>query len=425
MDASVISRPVLVVWEHGGNLGHVARLLPIVDELLRRGQRVVLAVAQPSAVEPLFAHHTQVKVLQLPQVIVPLTFSNAAVCPADIWLRCGFASPPHAKVCAMQWIALFEDLDPAVVLVDASPMALYATYLAGIPCFAVGHGFELPPLMPGQNFTPWESDISARTKYSELVLKSALIGLANALMPEMPSASTRVTRLREATSVGALLELVPHALCAWPELDHFDRDRNTGCFLGPIWNSLPHAQPLVWPDKPGAKVLCYIGLVDKSLDLLWQALQKFGANVVVLSPAGHDWACEAARGWGIVVRQQPVLLESILPGCDAVIGHGGMGFTSMALHAGKPVMLLPTQLEQGLLAYQLCRRGLAINITNCLNMARVKTRVTQLLQDAALSQRVKEISMRYADFSPQHPVELIVNKLLGTITATLPNSSMG
>ena len=351
MDASVTSRPILVVWEHGGNLGHIARLLPIVDALLKRGLRVVFAAAQPSAVAPLFAHYPKVKIVQIPQVVVPLMFSDAAVCPADIWLRCGFASPPHAKVCVTQWLTLFKYLDPAVVLVDASPMALYATYLAGIACLAIGHGYELPPSMPSQNFTPWESDFSAQIDYSERVLKSALIGLASALMPEMPTASKRVMRLREATSVGALLGLVPHALCAWPELDHFERDRDTSCFTGPIWHSLPQAQPMVWPDKPGAKVLCYINLVDKSLDFLWQALTKFGANVVVVSPTGNDRACQAVRGWGIAVSQQPVLLESMLPGCDAVIGHGGMGFTSAALHAGKPVMLLPTQIEQELLAY--------------------------------------------------------------------------
>lgn len=415
--------PVLVVWEHGGNLGHIARLLPIVDVLLKRGLRVVFGAAQPSAVGPLLAHYPQVKVVQLPQVVASLAFSHTAVCPADIWLRCGFASPPHAKVCAMQWRALFEDLKPAVVLVDASPMALYATYLAGIPCLAIGHGYELPPQLPSQHFTPWESDSSAQTDYSERVLKSALIGLASALMPEMPTASKRVMRLREATSVGALLGLVPHALCAWPELDHFDRDRSTSCFIGPIWHSLPHAQAMVWPDKPGAKVLCYINLIDKRLDFLWQALTKLGANVVVLSAAGTNWACQEARGWGITVNQQPVLLESMLPGCDAVIGHGGMGFTSAALHAGKPVLLLPTQIEQGLLAYQLSRRGLAINIDSYLNKAHIKTRVTQLLQDTALSQAAKQLSVRYADFSPQQPVELVVNMLLKTITANLPNSS--
>lgn len=424
MDASVTSQPVLVVWEHGGNLGHITRLLPIVDELLSRGLRVVVAVAQPSAIAPLLIHHSQVKVVQLPQVLMSLTFSDAAVCPADIWLRCGFASPPHAKVCVMQWLALFKNLDPAVVLVDASPMALYATYVAGIACLAIGHGFELPALMPGQNFTPWASNISARIDYSERVLRSALIGLANALMLELPTASVRVMDLQKATSVCALLGLMPHALCAWPELDHFDRDSDTSCFIGPIWRSLPHAQPLAWPDKPGAKILCYLELVDKCFDLIWQALIKLGANVVVLSPAGNDRACQAARGWGITVNQQPVLLESILPGCDAVIGHGGMGFTSMALHAGKPVMLLPSQVEQELLTYQLRRRGLAVSIDSYLNKAHIKTRITQLLEDTALSQAARQISMRYADFSPEQPVELIVNKLLRSITANLPNRSM-
>ena len=87
--------------------------------------------------------------VQAPQVQVGLRYDTAALCPADIWLRCGFASPPHAAVCVRQWLALFDVIKPAAVLVDASPLALYAALVAGLPAAQLGNGFELPPALPG------------------------------------------------------------------------------------------------------------------------------------------------------------------------------------------------------------------------------------------------------------------------------------
>ena len=405
------SQPVLVVWEHGGNLGHLTRLLPILQALEARGHSIVFAVARPQAVAAL-PPNTGMKIIQAPQAAMPMAFESSAICPADIWLRCGFASPPHAKACVTQWLALFEGLNPVAVLVDASPMALYAAKVAGISALALGHGFELPPAQAGLSFAPWQNDTAEGIAHSEQVLESALISLAGSWRPD--------SILRHATSVSALLSLTSRAVCTWPELDHFERDLEAADFLGPIWHGLPGAQLLPWPDKPGAKVLCYIDVADKRYDLLWQAIKQHSANVLVLSPSGNDRACQAARGWGITVCQQPVQLDTLLPQCDAVIGHGGMGLTSMALHAGKPVMLLPTQLEQGLLAYRLVQRGLAVSTTSCVNKLQIQSRVAQLFQDTALHESAKRLSVRYAEFSPQRAVDLVLDRLLGASPQSHP-----
>ena len=172
-------QPVLVVWEHGGNLGHLARLLPVAQALRERGHAVVFAVAQPHAVAG-----TGVTIVQAPQVLLALPFTTSATCPADIWLRCGFASPPHAKVCVEQWLALFDRLQPAPVLVDASPVALYAAQFAGLPTVALGHGFELPPALAGLNFAPWQDGLAEGVAHSERVLESSLAGLASFLTSE-------------------------------------------------------------------------------------------------------------------------------------------------------------------------------------------------------------------------------------------------
>ncbi len=413
------SQPVLMVWEHGGQLGHLARLLPVAQALRARGVPVTLAVAQPAAVTPFFVH-MGVAVIQVPQVAAWPPATDTARCAADIWLRCGFANPVAAKVCVQQWLAVFAQMQPAAVLVDASPLALYAAQVGGLNAVAMGHGFELPPPVAGLSFTPWQEnvpdDLAAKIAYSEQVLLSAFITLARSLDGVAVDGHL-------GTSVAQVLGAAKQALCTWPLLDHFEPatrqiSNAVPIYLGPIWHDLPEqgaeAQAAAWPDKPGPKVLCYLNLVDQRYDLLWQALVSQGANVLVLAPAGAAWACKEARGWGVTVLTQRLSLGDLFPDCDAVIGHGGMGLCSMALHAGKPLLLMPTQLEQGLLAYRLTQRALAISSLNHLNKAQVKLRVEQLLHGAALKQRAALFASGYAGFGPQQAVRAVVDLLLNS-----------
>ena len=196
--------PVLVVWEHGGSVGHLARLLPVMRALRARGHAVTLAVAQPQAVAPWVAG-ADVTVVRAPWVDLALHYGTSAACPADIWLRCGFASPPHAQACVLQWLALFEALKPVAILVDASPVVLYAAQVAGMPAVALGNGFELPPHLPGMSFAPWQNDLNASIAHSERVLASALSVLAASLAKDFQSIKDCKGGVYQATSVGAVL----------------------------------------------------------------------------------------------------------------------------------------------------------------------------------------------------------------------------
>ncbi len=401
-------RPVLIVWEHGGQLGHLARLIPIAKALRARGHLVVVATPEPAAVWPYF-ETVGVALVATPQVAAERYAGPSLLCPADVWLHCGFANPSAAHGCVVQWLALFDRLKPSAVLIDASPMAQYAATVAGLRTVVLGHGFELPPQVPGLSFAPWmdgtELSIARSEENLALAMKAlgTLLGTAADAMPG---------------SADGWLNASQRALCIWPELDHFERAMPEPAYIGPIWHTLSESICIGWPDKPGRKVLCYLTLQDRRHNFLWQSLQKQGANVVVVSPKSAILPCDAARAWGMTVHTQSVDLEPLLPTCDAVINGGGMGLTSMALHAGKPVMLLPTQLEQALLAYQLLRRGLIVSTIRHEHLVQVQTRVDQLLHDAGLKQRATNFASRYAWFTPEIVVSKVMQLLVGDSACT-------
>lgn len=158
-------------------------------------------------------------------------------------------------------------------------------------------------------------------------------------------------------------------------------------------------------------MLCYLNLRDKRYDLIWQALKLQGANVLVISPSDVPKACEAARGWGIEVVENPVLLNPLMKECDAVVGHGGMGLTSMALQAGKPTLLLPEHFEQAILAYRLGKQGLALATIRQNAKTLIQKKVTQLLNDEAFKQQAQYFSSLYADYQPSIAVQRTISTL--------------
>lgn len=167
-----------------------------------------------------------------------------------------------------------------------------------------------------------------------------------------------------------------------------------------------------WPDGDGPKVLCYLNLRDKRYDLTWQALKLQGANVLVISPSGVPRACEAARGWGIKVVEHPVQLDPLIRDSTAIVGNGGMGLTSMALQAGKRILLLPEHMEQAILAYRLSKQGLALATIQNKIKAVVAEKVDQLLGDEIAAERIESFSLKYGDYR----TEVAVQKTVATLS---------
>lgn len=395
----------LLVWEGGGNLGHLGRLMPVARRLRADGWRVVFAVARPQAASRLVAP------AGFEWVPAPVALSvkggAAVVCHSDLYLRHAFAQPEAAAGVVARWVALLRGVRAEVALVDASPLALYAARCIGLPAVALGHGFEFPLMHTEEPcFTPWAEDAGTRVRAAQAGLRENLQRLAGTLPGEAAA--------RAPLTLGALFEPADSALCTWPELDHFERsaaERAARTCVGPIWSTPAGASAVPWPQRDGPKVLAYLNLVDKRYDLLWQALRRAGANVLVVSPGGNPAACAAARGWGIGVVENPVDLAPLLAPAAAVLTHGGMGTVAMALRAGKPLLLLPQHVEQGILAYRLSAQGLAAATVRLRNKEHLSTLTERLLADAAWQARLSAFAARHATWQPAHAVDAVVNLL--------------
>lgn len=166
--------------------------------------------------------------------------------------------------------------------------------------------------------------------------------------------------------------------------------------------------------EPGPKIVCYLNLVDKRHDLLWQAMSNFGVNALVVSPAGNPKACASARGWGVEVVEHPVGIEKLMPDCTAVVGHGGMGLTSLSLARGKPLLLLPEHMEQFILAQRLFRRDLASGTIRLRKKEKIQSLVENLFTKDLESRARISFAARHSAYAPQHGVDEVVCAVLAS-----------
>ncbi|RYF36260.1 MAG: hypothetical protein EOO25_21200, partial [Comamonadaceae bacterium] len=178
---------VLLVWEQGGNLGHLARLLPIAQALRDRGAEVEFVLPAGDATR------SHVEAAGFPWRAVPVRMhvpgDAPAINQAEVLLRCGFGLPAgqlHALI--LEWRTILEASEATAAVIDASPLALYAARSLGLNAVALGHGFELPTTTAARPcFAPWLPDAAPRAARSEERLAQSLDLLADTLgVPAAP-----------------------------------------------------------------------------------------------------------------------------------------------------------------------------------------------------------------------------------------------
>ena len=404
-------RRVLIAWELGGHLGHLARLLPVATQLRQQGVSVLWVVRNLAAAARVLAGGDW-QMVQAPAPLPNSARQRAAISHADILLLDGFADTENLLARLAAWHSLFKLFKPDAVLADYSPLAIYAAQTAGIHVVPIGHGFEIPPIAAPQlpSFQPWNPATDIARQQAEKDLQQAFEKLAST-----PAARQAPQTLQE-------LYQVPHsALCIHPELDHFARPQ--AYFTGPLWSDLGELTggkpPVLWPQRSGPKVLCYLHPQSSKLDLLFQQLTRNRCNVLLLSPQLAPQTAQAAAGWGLTVVTQTTPITPLVEQADAVITHGGMGLVGLALSQAKPLLMLPETAEQLILARQLVKGQLVRATTRIKSKTALAETIDALLSTEALTPSAQAYARRYLRCTVDHAAQGVLTLL--TQPAQWPN----
>lgn len=324
---------IVMCWELGGDLGHIARMKPLAEALHARGHEVSFIVRETIGAERLL-DPGKFRWLQAPiqpEAVRPgklptLNFTH-------VMHNVGFHDARALLGRMRAWRNLYDSLGAELLVFDHSPTALLAA--RGYPArrILLGTGFGVPPV--AYPLPAFMTGTDAATLMADEDIVAARINEALAALG--------------APGIGRVAELYASdakVVFSLRELDHYGAREDVE-YWGPTAQNTGLAPD--WPAAEGRRVFAYLKPF-KTLPSLLTTLKEAGHPTLVYLKEANPEVAQQYGSERLRFTTRPVDLRSTVKDAAVVICHSGHGTVSAALLAGKPLLALPLNLEQTMLA---------------------------------------------------------------------------
>lgn len=388
---------IALVWELGTSYGHISALLLFAKKLRQRGHEVVLVLRELHNASGIPGDG--IPLLQSPIWLPQLTgLPEPPLNYSEILMRYGYFNADGLAGLVGAWRSLFALHGSDVVVADHSPTALLAARSMGLAAATLGSGFYCPPRRtPMPNMRAWLNVQRERLENSDaLVLNSMNKVLAT-------------YRVRPLASVGELFAIEENFICTFAELDHYSQ-REPVKYWGACWN-VEMGQEVSWPDGEGKRVFVYLNSQSRDFAKVLEAIAALGLRAIVCAPGIPDDVRRKYENPRIIVSAKPFRLNKLLAECDLAIGYAGQGITAGMLMAGVPLLLLPNQLEQFLLATRVAATGAGIAVNPEAPLPDYPALIRMMLDTPGYRENARLFAKKYADFNQSEQQENIVARI--------------
>jgi UDP:flavonoid glycosyltransferase YjiC (YdhE family) len=380
---------ILAVWEMGGGYGHVNAFHDLALALSRRGHEVCFALRDLRGAETLLGRHG-FPAFQAP-IRRDMAFTrNPPTSFAELLANNGFLDPQGLTALVRGWRSLFGAVRPDAMVVNHSPTALVAATGMGFARILQGTGFVCPPPVSPLPAMGVASGAAERLASIE----AQVLTVVNDVLSRF--------QVGPLASLGSVYAVEAELLCTFPELDPFESQRDVCTYWGPRTEWTQGVKP-AWPAAPGDKrIFAYLKPTSPHFERMMAALAGQPHSVLVHAPGLTDYERQHYCGPGLSVSDRQIALERVHGECDLTVCHAGHGTTASALLAGRPLVLLPMQLEQTLTARRVAVLGAGVHIEG--GMGDFPRVLTQASKDPSYGLRAAEFARCYADFDPERQV---------------------
>lgn len=344
------STRVLIAWEFGSGLGHLACMLPIIRGLRAKGVEPLVAVPDPDKARAIFG-------AEAPRLIrsVPLARKKAARAPiysfADILLQGGFADAAAVRKSVEEWQAIYRAERIETVLLDYAPVAQLAAWLMALRMITWTIAFANPPVP-----FPWIDPDTSESPELLAQSESRLLGCINEVSQRLGH--------QPIDTLTSWLQAPKRFTTGIAETNVFDFEPTYG-YLGPL-GRLSTLSTLDWPQTGRTRVLCYLRWTSNTPKIVAALTSPDREFACVIPGAPQSWVATARRT-RITATNEVVDLGALMSTADVVVSHGSGGLACEALLKGKPQLLIPIDLEKNLIA----RRLESQQVAKCLLGVRV------------------------------------------------------
>jgi UDP:flavonoid glycosyltransferase YjiC (YdhE family) len=370
-------------WELGGRTGHVTTLMPFARALKARGHAVRFLLRELSAGADLEG------AAEIPREAAPV-WRGPALCPdplsfSEILHNFGYAAAESLKPLVDAWREKLWDAQ--AVIANTAPAAHLAARTLGIPSFEVSQGFHNPPaVMPAPPLRHWEPVSRERLVLAD----ERVLGAMNAVLAAYG--------VRPLDTVGGLLA-DRAMLLTYPELDVYP-ERGPAEYYGIPRVGEGSATP-AWPAGTGPRVFAYLYNSYQGLPYLARALAALDAPSLIFCRDAPAQVLAASAGTSLAFSPEPMSTTRMLPQCDLVVCHASHQMMAQALLAGKPVLMIPTQLEQFLVMRRITRQGAGLGIAPELADADFGAALRALAGEPRYAKVAQGFAERYRGHDPE------------------------
>lgn len=386
---------ILYAWEFGANLGHVGAFMPLARSLRDHGHEVHWAVTQPASVGEFLA--TQNFSCVAAPVVPEVQRDGPPLSYADILLRFGYGSSSTLFGLVGAWRELMRLTGAQMVMADHAPTAVLAARTLGLPVMLFSNGFTVPPRhSPLPNMRPWAE-----------VSQQVLVDLDRAALRNVNQVLNRF-RLAPLPHLANLFDVAEESLISFPELDHY-ADRGPARY----WGSLPSAGGgvrLSWPGD-GTKVFAYLRREAIHAESALAALHALGHPTLVYFPELPKEFADRFSAPHLRFSTQAADIDQMTQEADLAITYSSLATTTAFLLAGKPLLLLPTHLEQYLVARRVVDMGAGAVVSPEAPVGDLVPLIAELLSNPGYRQNAQAFAAKYAKFDQQAVISNLVRRV--------------
>jgi len=388
---------VLYAWEIGEDLGHITQFLPLALEMRQRGHDVLTALREIPRAEHIIGRHG-ITMLQAP--IWQGDLLNPPQLPtsyAEMLFFFGYLDVSRLTAMIKAWASLISLIEPDIMIADHSPTALIAARVLAIPRATVGSGFFLPPsTAPLPNMRPWLSISHERLVQSD---ERALTTI---------NAAIETLSAKPLERLSDIFADSKHFLTTFRELDPYP-SRGLAQYYGPILSSKEGVAP-EWPKSSGPKVFAYLKPHYQQMQAILSALSALECRTAAFVGGLSSQIVANIPTSTTSFSHIPYDIEQAASECDFGVCHAGHGTTCELLLRGKPLLLLPMQLEQYLTAKRVSDAGAGIIVDQEDPRSDYRSAVSQIINNPNLARGAQEFAKRYASLTSHSTVVRIANE---------------
>jgi hypothetical protein len=377
---------ILYTWELGGGLGHIVPYIPLANRLRESGHEILFVLHDLKNAESTLGRHG-IPYMQAPTVLG--TVDGGVEYPhlfAQILHNVGYGNVGLLTGMTMGWRQLVEQYRPDLILYNHSPTALLATRDVACKKIIIGTGFHMPP----DSATPIILRDKPRPDMQQLQADNArILGNINQVLKQFNAAPlARVTQLYQSDEKIVL---------SFREMDHYPERHEQDISYWGCSSSDGGITP-VWPKGNGKRIFAYLKGFN-TLPALLTTLNRLQTPTIIYAPDVSGEIKQKFSSHRVSFSHKPVAMGEVSGECDVAITNATHATATSILLAGKPQLMLPLQLEQGMVARNVERLGAGLSAPR-LHPQMMEQKLIALLNEGQYTSAAETFAASYQGYDP-------------------------